>query len=389
MGVSDFAKKKADEALAKANARLRSSETAAKAAQMDDWLTQQRMSRKLGKETFRGTQLVVYRGYAHQDTARILVRVSESPVIPESSSLPYWAVIKANVHRHWTLPLAGVTVEVTVAGVTDTAVTDRHGFAAVTLSVPALTDGWHQVSARTVPTKDDIVEEVTATGRVLHASAEAAFAVISDIDDTVIQSGLAEGITSVRRTLVGDEHTRTSIPGMSSLYRGMVRAGTRGGSEPGFFYVSTGSWSFYEMLVQFLQIRGFPRGPLFLTDWGPTDRYLHRSGELHKKHTIERIMAAYPATPFVFVGDTGQGDYDAYLGAARVDPARVAMIILVPAGNEERIAELTERADLDRQAGIPVHVVADAAEAAQLLAAAGLCDDLGVEDVATELGAVF
>ena len=149
---------------------------------------------------------------------------------------------------------------------------------------------------------------------------KAPFAVISDLDDTVIRSGLTEGMTAVRRTLLGDQHTRRAIPGVSSWYRGISRKGQVDGVEPGFFYVSTGSWSFYEMLVQFLQLRGFPRGPLFLTDWGPTDRYLHRSGSMHKKHTIGRLLHAYPHTPFVLVGDTGQGDFDAYTDAARHFP---------------------------------------------------------------------
>ena len=295
-------------------------------------------------------------------------------------------VAKANVRRHWSLALAGVVVRAELGGLAVEAVTDRHGFVAVTMKVPDIEPGWHEVTVRTVPQRDDIIEEVSCTGRVFKPHPQAPFAVISDLDDTVIRSGLTEGLAAMRRTLLGDQHTRQAIPGMSSFYRGMARAGSVDGVEPGFFYVSTGSWSFYEMLVQFLQLRGFPRGPLFLTDWGPTDRYLHRSGAAHKKHTIGRLMQAYGTTGFVMVGDTGQGDYDAYTDAARHFPDRVKLIVLLPVGDRERDAEVKEMAITARGEGVPVHVVDSVAEAATIALELGLCDSMTLEEVRTSWG---
>jgi len=389
MSMSDNAKKAIDEAVGKMDESLRSSETAEKVAGAEDWLTEQRMKRKLGKEAFRGTDVIVYRGYGYGETAKVLVRVAESARLKESSRLPYWSVLKANVQRHWSLALAGVKVTATIGDHTVEGVTDRHGFVPLTLTVPDLAPGWTQVVVRTVPVRDDVVGEVTEAGRVFKPHPAAPFAVISDIDDTVIKSGLTEGMSSVRRTLLGDQHTRRAIPGMSSLYRGLARTGTVDGHDPGFFFVSTGSWAFFEMLTQFLQLRGFPRGPLFLTDWGPSDRYLHRSGALHKRHTIGRLMKAYPETPFVCIGDTGQGDYGAYVTAAKENPGRITLIILIPAGDEEKTAEMKACAQGDREEGVPVFVADDVVDATRLCLEAGLCDDVAREEVATELGAVF
>ena len=142
-------------------------------------------------------------------------------------------------------------------------------------------------------------------------SPKAKFLVVSDLDDTVIRTGLDEGMVALRRTLFRDAHTRRAVPGMASLYRGLQRgvASKRGTTpEPAFFYLSTGSWAFYEMLTQFLQLRGYPRGPLFLTDWGPSDRYITRSGEEHKKLALARLREAYPDTRLVLIGDSGQKD---------------------------------------------------------------------------------
>ena len=390
MGLSDKAKNAADSALQKLNEKARSSETIQKVASAEDWLTEQRMARKLGKETFRGTTLTVYRGYAYGDTVKFVVKTAESArMLEESSSVPYVDVAKANVRRHWSLALAGVVVRAEFRGLAVEGVTDRHGFVALTMKVPDLEPGWHEIRVTTVPRGDDIIEEVTSTGRVFKPSPESPIAVISDLDDTVIRSGLTEGLAAMRRTLLGDQHTRRAIPGVSSWYRGMARQNSVDGVEPGFFYVSTGSWSFYDMLVQFLQLRGFPRGPLFLTDWGPTDRYLHRSGAMHKKHTIGRLMQAYRGTGFVMVGDTGQGDFDAYTDAARHFPEQVRLIVLLPVGDPERDAEVKELAVAARAEGVPVHVVDSVAEAATLALEQGLCDSMTLEEVRTELGAVF
>jgi phosphatidate phosphatase APP1 len=389
MGVSDYAKGAADSAARKISDKLRSSETAAKAVSAEDWLTEQRMTRKLGKDTFRGTNVVVHRGYAFADKAKVVVKTAESPRMPETGSMPYVDVAKANVRRHWSLALAGVNVRGELQGNVVEGTTDRHGFAALTFTVPDLAPGWHEVTVTTVPHRDDIISEVTATGRVFKPHPQAPVAVISDLDDTVIRSGLTEGLSAARRTLLGDQHTRRAIPGVSSWYRGMSRLGTIDGVEPAYFYVSTGTWSFYEMLVQFLQLRGFPRGPLFLTDWGPTDRYLHRSGAMHKKHTIGRLLQAYPDTGFVLVGDVGQGDFEAYTDAARRFGSQVRLIVLLPVGDAGRQAEIAAQAEAARAEGIAVHVVNTVEEAAEIAQEAGLCDDLTIEEVRTELGAVF
>lgn len=389
MGLSDKAKSAADSALEKLNETVRSSETAQKVAAAEDWLTEQRMTRKLGKDTFRGTNLTVHRGYAYGETVKLVVKTAETARLPEADSLPYVEVAKANVRRHWSLALAGVVVRAELGGVVVEGITDRKGFVALTMQVPDLQPGWHEVSVTTVPQRDDIISEVTSTGRVFKPHPQAPFAVISDLDDTVIRSGLTEGLAAMRRTLLGDQHTRQAIPGMSSWYRGMARAGSVDGVEPGYFYVSTGSWSFYEMLVQFLQLRGFPRGPLFLTDWGPTDRYLHRSGALHKKHTIGRLMQTYPETGFVMVGDTGQGDFDAYTDAARHFPTQAKLIVLLTTGHAERDDEVKQMADAARDDGIPVHVVDSVEEATELALERGLCDSMTLDEVQVELGAIF
>ena len=126
---------------------------------------------------------------------------------------------------------------------------------------------------------------------------------ISDIDDTILLTGLTG------RCRHGGPHGAAGGQPASRDPRDGVavpRPGPRDPQpsgqpqpEPTFFYVSTGSWSFYPTLQEFMQLRGFPQGPMFLTDWGPTRRYLRRSGAEHKRMSIRRLIEAYPGIPFV------------------------------------------------------------------------------------------
>ena len=45
---------------------------------------------------------------------------------------------------------------------------------------------------------------------------------ISDIDDTILVSGLTEGLTAVKQALLRDANTRSAVRGMASLYLSLI-----------------------------------------------------------------------------------------------------------------------------------------------------------------------
>lgn len=350
-----------------------------------------RRDRKFGAGSFRGVRVVVHRGYVVGDEVRVHLQVTEEPAIPDAGqALPFYDVAKQNVRRYGALGLPQVEVSVRVGDVETVVTTERRGFAALSLTVAGLQPGWHRVDATLVPDEVD-AGDVAGHGRVVVPDPEAPFAVISDIDDTVLRSRVTEGMRAMMTTLVGDANRRDAIPGMASLYRGINRGpgGTGDGvaSLPSFFYVSTGSWAMYPLLTKFLQGRGFPRGPLFLTDWGPTDRYIVRSGKEHKRNAIGRLLNGYPDARFVLIGDSGQGDPEVYLEFAGSHPQQVAAIIIVDVGPHlpERAQQLTARAIEAQAHGVQFHFVRDAYQAAEVAHELGFCDAATLEEVELEL----
>lgn len=367
--------------------RITSDLTAAVAG-LEGMLTERRRDLKVQLGAFRGVHVVVYRGYVADDVAKVRVRVMETPELPGDSRIPYWEVAQSNVRRHATLSIVGVEVELRIGKYQASEVTDSHGFATFSLPVPRLRVGWHAAEAVVAGMGDD--DAAAGTGWVLKPSLAAPFLVISDIDDTILLTGLTEGLAMVARTLLRDVEQRSAIPGMSALYRGLARGTSgRAGSrrEPAFFYVSTGSWSFYSMLEQFVELRAFPPGPMFLTDWGPTERYLRRSGAEHKRGAVRRLLLAYPGMRFVLIGDSGQRDPMIYEELVREFPGRVLAAIIRQVGDDEedRNSSLRQHAENLRGEGIPMYLVADAAQAAELACRLRLCDENTVGDVRTEL----
>ena len=102
---------------------------------------------------------------------------------------------------------------------------------------------------------------------------------VSDIDDTVMETMVPRPLLAFRNAFLSRESARRTVPGMSELAAEIVR------SHPDVFvvYLSTGAWNVAPALQAFLARHGFPRGPMLLTDWGPTEAGFFRSGQGHKR----------------------------------------------------------------------------------------------------------
>lgn len=166
---------------------------------------------------------MVHRGWVADGVARIHARVIEAPKLPDGNSrIPYWDVLNANLRRHVRLAFPDVPVRATLGDATAEGVTDPHGYVSIQLEVGKLTPGSHEVTVTAISSDPDS-PNFDGVGRVLVPSPSAKVAVVSDLDDTVIRTGLDKGMVALRRTLFRDAHTRRAVPGMASLYRGLER----------------------------------------------------------------------------------------------------------------------------------------------------------------------
>ena len=145
------------------------------------------------------------------------------------------------------------------------------------------------------------------------------FGLVSDVDDTVIETMLPRPLVAFRNAFLARESARKAVPGMPELYAEITEA------HPDIFvvYLSTGAWNTAVPLQAFLARHGYPPGPLLLTDWGPTDEGWFRSGQDHKRGQLRTLFDDLPGLRWLLVGDDGQHDPGLYAEAAATEPDKV------------------------------------------------------------------
>lgn len=368
-----------------ADRAARSAQTARLVSSFEERVSAARRERKIGKGTLRATHIAAYRGFGSHGQASFIVRVVEEPVVPDAAGVVADPkVVRTNLRRFVALALPGVHLHLLFQGNRSDAHSDRHGYARASVVTGQLDPDWYEYHCVTEPDDRSEAPQIV-TGEFLVPDPDALI-VVSDVDDTVLRTGMTEGFVAFKNTILRSPDSRRPVPGMATLYEG-IRQAAGDLTGPSFFYVSTGPWNLYEMITDFLEARGFPKGVMFLTDWGPQDRYVMRSGKEHKRSTLARLFASYPQSSFLLIGDSGQNDPLVYVEAAREFPGRVQAIVILDVGAHmaERAAELTAQESELQAQGVPFHLVADASEAAVILAGYGIVRSGLSNDVAAAI----
>jgi phosphatidate phosphatase APP1 len=208
---------------------------------------------------------------------------------------------------------------------------------------------WHQVELELVePIPDRQPQPVIAVGEILVPPPSARFVVISDIDDTVLQTDATHVLRMARNVFLGNAHTRLPFEGVAGLYRALF-AGDTGQDMNPLLYVSSSPWNLYDLLAQFFRLNDIPLGPvLFLRDWGISEEeILPLKHGPHKIAVIRQMLDFYPDLPFILMGDSGQEDPEIYAKIAEEYPERVLAIYIRNVSRSlkrpEAINELAEK----------------------------------------------
>jgi phosphatidate phosphatase APP1 len=266
---------------------------------------------------------------------------------------------------------------------------DGEGYfrATLTPTEPAPDDRtWHEVRAELLPASAEDSADV-AVVPVLVPSRQAAFGIISDIDDTVVRTDATQLLRMVRTVFLGNARTRLPFPGVAAFYRALQR-GPAGDETNPLFYVSGGPWNLYELLVEFFALQRIPMGPLLLRDWGVTSAdALPTSHVAHKRAAIRRVLDTYPTLPFVLIGDSGQDDPEIYATVIREHPGRIhAAYIRDVGGNDVRSGAVRTLAAELAADGATLLLAEDTLGAARHAASKGWIDQAALAAVEREVG---
>lgn len=256
-------------------------------------------------------------------------------------------------------------------------VTDGDGYFLLDTPVEGLdaladAEGWvpYSLSYKPEGLSRPIHRENRFEGRLLLPPSTAVYGVITDVDDTIVHTGVTSYLKwkVIANTLFKRAESRIALQGAPELYH-LLHAGPGGGCQNPIFYVSHSPWNLYRYLEYFLSRNAFPDGPILLRSMASffTRR---RTGAPHKQHEIENILKTYPELPFVLIGDSGEKDADIYLELSRQFPGRIRAIYLRSVRHRGRMRRVR---NLIREEGeVPVRLVHQSEEVVRHARAIGL-----------------
>lgn len=338
-----------------------------------------RLRRRLGDST--KPTIVPYTGYANVSRAWFHGRVLTNPPrdVPDEDD-GWWKNLAAMYRRLESDEVPGAAVEIDFGGTTHTVVTDAEGYfhlEAAAIDGVANDGLWTSAAMRLADRRHTSL----VTARLMTPDPSTPLAIISDVDDTVLHTDAANLLSMARHTFFHNARTRKPLAGAAAWYRAL-QGGPDGRRNP-IFYVSSSPWNLHDLIEDFLDLNDIPHGPVLLRDIGvqtvvDVAKELaggRAGGHDHKLEKALRVMAAFPNTRFVLIGDSGQEDARLYAEAASQRGQQIAAIFIrdvdpaLASHHDDAVGAAAQRC---AAAGVPMHLVADSLSAARICADAGL-----------------
>ncbi|KGQ19581.1 DUF2384 domain containing protein [Lysobacter dokdonensis DS-58] len=346
----------------------------------DDWVDAafDRLNTRFKRN--RPRHIAAYRGFADAQGVELLGRVlAQKPLGGPGEHDDWWDNLLNTYRRFDTDEVPRVPLAATFRGMRQETVTDHEGYYAASFvpTAPATDTLWAQAR---IALQDDTLDTVQP---VLQVLPNAGFGIISDIDDTILQSSITDWKIAAQLTFLGNARTRKPLLGVAKLY-----AALQSGTNP-LFYVSSSPWNLYDLLDDFLELNAIPPGPIFLRDIGTdTGKFIKTPGHGHKLERARTLIARNPQLRWILLGDSGQADAELYSEAAQEFGERIAAIYIRDVDPEtDSPLDIGVDAYIEKVAGtkVPMLRAKDSVAIAEHAASIGLLDPAAIPAIVAEV----
>lgn len=192
-------------------------------------------------------------------------------------------------------------------------------------------EGWlsYELSFKDTNVKYTIQNKNRFPGELLIPSSQAQFGVASDIDDTILHTGVVSLLKwrLIYNSIFKSAISRIPLEGSVELFHKLHR-GVSGNNANPIFYVSHSPWNLYRYLELFLKQNKFPKGPILLRSVSQALKKKQQDEKPQKQNEIINLLKTYPHLPFILIGDSGEHDPDIYMEIAEAFPNRILAIYL-------------------------------------------------------------
>jgi phosphatidate phosphatase APP1 len=314
-------------------------------------------------------QVVPYRTYGTANHVYIKGRVLEDKKIASAGDKDTVLNNLVNMYKRFESDeVPGAVIRLLLDGEVHETTTDKEGYFVLECkpATPIINEAlWHPLPLQLVSAPVAFDAGLQVFAEVMIPPADAEYGVISDIDDTIVETTATNLLAMGRATFLNNARTRLPFAGVAEFYKAL-QLGRNGKRNNPFFYVSSSPWNLYDLLTEFLDFNTIPGGPLMLRDFGLNTETTVGEGHLgHKLKEIRQIMQAYPHLPFVLIGDSGQEDPVIYSQVVKEFPGRMLAIYIRDVNLPERKKIAVEISEGLRESKVEMIIVENTVQAAE------------------------
>ncbi|SKB75182.1 Uncharacterized conserved protein [Salegentibacter holothuriorum] len=315
--------------------------------------------------------ITAYRSYGTHSRLYIKGRVLDNEPLKITQDANIFKTIKTTYKQFDTFEIPEAQIDLSLPGKVHTSTeTNAEGFFLFeddikeNLAEYADEEGWldYKLYYKGPMGKKTELLEDPFTGSFLIPHPEAEYGVISDIDDTILQTGVTSflKLRLLKNSLLTNAYDRIPLKGAAEFYQ-KLHEGRDGTPNNPIFYLSNSPWNLYEYLKLFLDHNAFPKGPILLRKFRtPFDGSI-KPEKPHKQKEITNILQTYPAMNFILIGDSGEHDASIYTEIAAQYPERILAIYLRSVKHKKQMNRV--RSIVDNFETTPVLMVESSQEA--------------------------
>lgn len=311
--------------------------------------------------------IIPYRSYGSWSHLYVKGRVLDNEPLVYEPKQSFWNTLRNAFRQFDTHEIPNITVNLKIGGLEINTVTDKKGYFLFDTKLPPdakITsdhEGWVSFELSCPDVSPDI-QTAAFMGEYLIPETEADYGIISDIDDTILNTGVTSFLKwkVFRNSLFVNAFQRIPLKGAPELYR-KLHLGVNDLEKNPVFYLSNSPWNLYQYLRSFMEHSGFPKGPILLRTFSSIFQKLAASEKPHKQKEIINLLDSYPNLKFILIGDSGEHDASIYTDIAVQFPTRILCIYLRTVTHKRRMRHVKSIVDNFRT--VPVLLVEKSEEA--------------------------
>ena len=331
-----------------------------------------RIKRMLGLYKIIDNVLITpYRSYGTRSHIYLLGRALDDVPLKIVEDQSFSKTLKNTYKQFDSFEIPNAEIELNIPGIVSiTTKTDSEGYFLfdrnISENIATLADkaGWVTVDLyfRKKMDPDTKLVKEHFQGEFLIPELNAEYGIISDIDDTILHTGVTSFLKwrLLKNSLLTNAYNRIPFKGAPEFYQ-KLHLGKSGKNKNPVFYISHSPWNLYQYLKLFLDFNKFPKGPILLRNFRtPFDRSL-KPEKPHKQKEIINILKTYPELKFILIGDSGEHDASIYTDIAVQYPDRILAIYLKSVRHKGQMKRI--RSIVDEFKTTPVFMVDTSGEA--------------------------